>query len=119
MFLVHPTSLLRLEGVALLAGAVLLYWHGDHSWLLFAIAFLAPDLAMLGYLGGPATGAATYNAAHTMVLPIALGVAGVLAGADLALAVGLIWLAHIGFDRVLGYGLKLPEGFKVTHLARL
>ena len=24
--------------------------------------------------------------------------------------------AHIGIDRALGYGLKLPSGFKHTHL---
>jgi Domain of unknown function (DUF4260) len=33
--------------------------------------------------------------------------------------VGLIWLAHIGIDRVLGYGLKYPTGFKDTHLSRV
>lgn len=118
MFLGRPNLLLRLEGAALLAGAVLLHWHGGHSWLAFAVLFFAPDLAMLGYLGGPVVGAAAYNAVHTTVLPIALVTFGVLAGEDMALAIALIWLAHIGFDRLLGYGLKYPEGFKVTHLSR-
>ena len=31
----------------------------------------------------------------------------------------LIWLAHIGFDRTLGYGLKCPTAFKDTHLQRV
>jgi hypothetical protein len=31
----------------------------------------------------------------------------------------LIWLAHIGMDRMLGYGLKYSGGFKDTHLGRL
>jgi hypothetical protein len=35
------------------------------------------------------------------------------------LGVGLIWCAHIGFDRALGYGLKSPEGFRFTHLGKI
>jgi hypothetical protein len=31
----------------------------------------------------------------------------------------LIWLAHIGMDRSLGYGLKLPTAFQDTHLGRI
>lgn len=118
MFLTPPDLLLRLEGAALLAGAVLLIWHGDHSWLWFAVLFFTPDVAMLGYLGGPATGAAAYNILHTTVLPIAIAAVGVIAGEDLAVAVALAWLAHIGFDRVLGYGLKYATGFNVTHLSQ-
>jgi hypothetical protein len=119
VFLNQPALLLRLEGIALLAGAIVLYWHGDHSWVLFAVLLFAPDLAMLGYLGGPVPGAAVYNAAHTTVVPIVLGAAGLLGGSDLAMAIALIWLAHLGLDRAIGYGLKYTEGFKVTHLARV
>jgi len=35
------------------------------------------------------------------------------------LAYSLIWLAHIGFDRMLGFGLKYPTRFADTHLARV
>lgn len=114
-----PAILLRLEGAALLAAAVLLYRQHDASWLLFAVLLLAPDLSMLGYLAGNRIGAMTYNVAHTTLLPIALGVTGVLAGSDLAVSLGLIWLAHIGLDRAIGYGLKYPDAFKATHLARV
>ncbi|MDU3890869.1 MAG: DUF4260 family protein [Serratia liquefaciens] len=31
----------------------------------------------------------------------------------------LIWGAHIGFDRALGYGLKYASGFADTHLGGL
>jgi len=31
----------------------------------------------------------------------------------------LIWAAHIGFDRFLGYGLKYPVAFRVTHLGSI
>jgi hypothetical protein len=114
-----PALLLRLEGAALLAAAVLLYREHDASWFLFAALILAPDVSMLGYLAGVRIGAGIYNAAHTTVLPIILGVTGVLAGGDLAISLGLIWLAHIGLDRAIGYGLKYPGAFKATHLARV
>jgi hypothetical protein len=34
------------------------------------------------------------------------------------LAVEPIGLAYVGFDRLLGYGLKYPLGFDYTHLGR-
>jgi hypothetical protein len=114
-----PALLLRLEGAALVAAAVLLYREHGASWLLFALLLLAPDLSMLGYLAGTRIGAMVYNIAHTTVLPIALVVTGVLTGSDLAISLGLIWLAHIGLDRAIGYGLKYPEAFNSTHLARV
>jgi hypothetical protein len=56
---------------------------------------------------------------HTYVGPIALGVAGIVGGYETAVQVALIWLTHIGVDRMLGYGLKYPTGFKDTHLQRV
>ena len=35
------------------------------------------------------------------------------------MALGALWLAHSGFDRMLGYGLKAQTSFKDTHLGRL
>jgi hypothetical protein len=111
-----PKALLRIEGAAVLAAAVGLYaWRGD-GWMLFSILFLAPDVAMLGYLAGRGWGAAVYNAGHSYVLPLALAFAGEALSAPLPLALGLIWIAHIGFDRMLGYGLKYPDGFGHSHL---
>ena len=74
---------------------------------------------MAGYLAGPRAGAIAYDVVHTYVLPLGLAVAGVLAGSDLAVQLALIWLAHVGADRLLGYGLKYPTGFKDTHLQRV
>lgn len=114
-----PAILLRIEGIILLAAATVLYWEQGGTWLLFALAFFAPDLAMLGYLAGPRIGAITYNAFHTLTLAVSVYVFGIVADQQWTISIGLIWLAHIGFDRLLGYGLKYPEGFKVTHLARV
>ncbi len=110
-----PGQLLRLEGAALLGLAVLFYARSDAGWGMFALLFLVPDVAMLGYLANPRLGAVLYNAAHVTVAPAALGVFG-LAMAPGAVPVALIWAAHIGFDRMVGYGLKYPDRFQHTHL---
>lgn len=111
--------LLRLEGLVLLAGAIAFYAHLGGGWGLFAVLFFAPDLSFAGYLAGPRAGAVVYNAAHTTLAPAALLGAGYALTAPPAIAVATIWLAHIGFDRVLGYGLKYAEGFGFTHLGRI
>ena len=114
-----PRWLLRLEGLALFVAAVVLYVYFDYPWWLFLILALAPDLAAVGYLAGPRVGAAAYDVAHTTTRPVALAVVGVLVESDVAVQLALIWLAHIGADRALGYGLKYPTGFKDTHLQRV
>ena len=114
-----PRRLLHAEGAVVFLAATLLYFHGNHPWWLYLLLALAPDLSMLGYLGGARVGAATYDAAHTYVAPLALAALGVVAGWDTAVAVGLVWAAHIGADRALGYGLKYPSGFGDTHLQRV
>jgi hypothetical protein len=114
-----PRVVLHLEGAAVLAGSLALYFHEGVGWLLLVLLALAPDLAMVGYAAGERVGAAAYDLAHNEVVPIALGVAGVLAGGGLAVQLALIWLAHIGLDRLVGYGLKYPSAFKDTHLQRV
>jgi hypothetical protein len=111
--------LLRLEGLALLAGMTLLYAVWGGSWWLYAILFLAPDLSFAGYLAGPKIGAIVYNAAHSTLAPAALMAAGLALAAPPMLSIAMIWLAHIGFDRALGYGLKYSGGFGFTHLGQI
>jgi len=114
--LTAPTTLLRLESGALLAGTLALYGARGGRWPLLAALLFAPDLSMLGYRAGPAAGAACYNAAHTTLGPLALGAYGLLTGRPIPTFLALIWGAHIGLDRALGYGLKYPDGFTRTHL---
>ncbi len=111
-----PKALLRLEGLFVLIAACAAYARTGGDWWLFAILFLAPDLSMLGYLAGRRAGAALYNLAHWYLLPLAAIGWGVFGQTPLALEIGLIWMAHIGFDRFLGYGLKYADGFGATHL---
>lgn len=114
-----PKILLHLEGLAALALCVAVYHRLGASWILFAILFLAPDLFMLGYLGGTVAGARIYNIAHTYLVPLAVAALGHLLRQPLLAAVGVIWAAHIGFDRFLGYGLKYGTAFQDTHLSRV
>jgi hypothetical protein len=115
----RPIPWLRAEGLAVVLLAVALYAAHGSGWFLFLVLFLAPDLSMLGYLAGPRTGALVYNLAHTYAAPVLLAGAGLVVGLPLLPALALIWAAHIGLDRALGYGLKLPTGFRDTHLGRI
>ncbi len=108
--------LLRVEGLAAAAVAAVLYARSGASWWLFAALWLTPDLSMLGYLISPCRGARIYNAFHTYTLPVVLGLSAWLLHAHGLVAFALVWINHIGVDRVLGYGLKYSNGFGWTHL---
>jgi hypothetical protein len=112
----RPTILLRIEELAILTTTIVLYRHLHFSWLLFAILFFAPDLFMLGYLLNTRIGAALYNLGHTLFIPLTLLATTLYLHHPTAQAIALIWIAHIAFDRLLGYGLKYPTAFKDTHL---
>jgi hypothetical protein len=108
--------LLRAEGLALLLASVWAYAHFSPGWGRFAWLFLLPDIALLAYLISPRVGAFCYNATYSDIGALALLVAGLALPMPALLPLALIWLAHIGFDRALGYGLKSSEGFAYTHL---
>lgn len=111
-----PRVFLRVEGAVLLALSMFIYDRFGESWILFVLLLLAPDAGLAGYLGGPAVGAATYNATHTYLGPGILLAAGIGNDSAVASSIALVWFAHIGLDRALGYGLKYGDDFKHTHL---
>ncbi len=106
------------RGLAVAALTFALYARTGASWWLFAALWLAPDLSMLGYLYRPCWGARIYNAAHTYVLPAILVARSRsrLRANSAYLPIALIWINHIGIDRLMGYGLKYSNGFGWTHL---
>jgi hypothetical protein len=111
--------ILRAEQLAILAlGIGLWLVNGGPAWLLIP-AWLLVDLSMVGYLGGPLLGSITYNAAHNLVLPVVLLGLGWWTGTPWLLLAGAVFVTHIGLDRALGYGLKLPTDFRDTHLGRI
>lgn len=100
----------------MLAAGVAAYALLGASWWTFALLFLVPDLSLLGYLGGARVGAVIYNAAHTTLGPLVLAAVGLGVGGTSVPSLAAIWLAHIGIDRAVGYGLKYASNFKHTHL---
>ena len=110
--------ILRIEGLAIAAVSAVLYARTGASWWLFAALWLTPDLSMLGYLASPCRGARIYNAFHTYTVPITLGLLSWLLDAKALVPFALIWVNHIGVDRLLGYGLKYSTGFSWTHLGQ-
>ena len=111
--------LLRLEGLRRPCAAVAVLRARRGSPGRVRAFFLAPDLAMLAYLAGPRAGAIAYNLAHTYALALAAHARRFSRRRAAAAAGDLIWIAHIGFDRALGYGLKYSSGFGDTHLGRI
>jgi hypothetical protein len=115
----QPGILLQVEGAVVFALSLFCYRSTGARWWVFLLLFLWPDLFMLGYLVSVRAGSAMYNFVHTYALPL------VLAGAALSQhdarlwSFALIWVAHIGANRALGYGLKYPTFFKDTHLQRV
>jgi hypothetical protein len=114
----NPKPLLHLEGAAVFVASLVAYQWNHGSWLLFVLLFLVPDVSMIGYVINARIGAITYNAIHTYVGPLALGGYSLFTGEHLPMQLALIWISHIGFDRMLGFGLKYPSRFKDTHLNR-
>jgi Domain of unknown function (DUF4260) len=117
--LIAPRVLLRLEGLTVFAAAIAVYLDADYSVVALVALFLVPDVSFLGYLVSPRVGSVSYNAVHSFVGAITLGTVGVLADAEVPKQLALIWLAHIGVDRALGYGLKYPREVKESHLQRV
>lgn len=100
----------------MLVAALAAYSKFGAGWGVFAATFLIPDLSFVGYLAGPRFGAIAYDAAHSYIGAVVSLSAAVMFPMTVPLAVGLVWCAHIGFDRALGYGLKYSNGFGYTHL---
>lgn len=113
---------LHLDGLALLALALVVYAVAGGSWWFFLVLLLAPDLFMLGYLAGPRVGSIVYNAGHSLLWPVALVSAGLLGATapaeSVVLQIGIIWAAHIGMDRLFGFGYKYPTRFNDTDIGR-
>jgi hypothetical protein len=110
----EPRLWLRLEGGLALIVSLALYQRAELSWWLFAGCLLAPDVSTVGYLAGPRFGARIYNITHSYVAPALVAATCLLL--QWPMAPLLIWTAHIGLDRLLGFGLKYPTGFGDTHL---
>jgi hypothetical protein len=115
-----PLRILRSEGLVLLVAALATYFAGlEEPWWLVPLLLFVPDVFMAGYAKSRRAGAVLYNLAHSYPAPALLGALASVAGQPLWQGVALVWFAHIGMDRALGYGLKYDTDFKDTHLGRI
>ena len=111
----------RLEGALVLAAGLAMFWQAGDVWPWWAaiLVFFAPDLSFVTYAFGSRIGAFGYNLVHVYGFGLLLFAAGSVLALPVLMASGALWLAHAGFDRVLGYGLKSPDGFALTDLGRI
>ena len=108
--------LLRLEGAAIAIAIIALVWADPPSWWVIVAVLVAPDLAMVAYAAGTKIGAAAYNATHSYIGPVVLGV---LVWGTTFQMIAVQRVLHIAADRAIGYGLKYGTGFKDTHLGAI
>ncbi len=112
----RPRQWLRVDGAVLFAGSIGLFATAHQPCWPVPRLIVAPDACMLGPLHGSRVGALADSGGHPYLLPAAVGGAG---HSPPALAVGAPWFAHVGIDRLAGYGLKYDTDFADTHLGRL
>ncbi len=113
-------KLLHLEGLIFLLTALYFYHLLEGNWILFFALLFTPDISMIGYLKDKRLGAITYNIGHNYVLAlIVIGLGFLPLQNSLITQIGIILFAHVALDRLLGYGLKYPSGFKDTHLQKI
>ncbi len=112
--------ILRLEGFTVFFCATVFYYLKlEGAWEYYFLVFFLPDLGFLGYVLGPKIGAFSYNLLHTYCMPFILWAICQFVYFSPPNLIFLVWVAHIGFDRFLGFGLKYADGFKFTHLGQL
>lgn len=113
-----PYTLLRFESFLVFMAAMVIYFSQGGTYL-GLLLILLPDLSIIGYFKNPRVGALVYNIAHTYVSPFILLIFSFKYLQLWGILFSFLWVAHIGIDRALGIGLKLPTGFSDTHLGKL
>ncbi|MBD0384872.1 DUF4260 domain-containing protein [Paenibacillus sedimenti] len=110
---------IRLEGLLVFLACFYTYFINDFRLIWFFVFLLLPDLSMIGYVRGNDIGAKVYNLFHTYLVSGIFIFFGTIFDQSLLLQTGLIWTAHIGIDRLAGYGLKYSTDFKDTHINKI
>ena len=108
----------RVEGLLVFLAGLVVFWQLDSglAWWAAVLWFFAPDLSFLGYVLGPKLGGVIYNLVHIYAFGLIVLAIGMALTMPIVAGLGALWLAHCGFDRALGYGLKSRESFSETHL---
>jgi len=111
----------RVEGALVFASALAIFFYLgiELPWWVVLLIFFAPDISFGAYLLGPRVGSFGYNIVHIYAFGALFLACGLTMGIASIAGIGALWLAHSGFDRMLGYGLKSPEWFNVTHMGTI
>lgn len=112
-------NIIKLEEAAMFALAIYLAYQLPYAAWIFWALLLVPDIGMIGYLVNTRVGAFTYNLTHHKAIAIVIWIIGMLTENNVLMFTGILLFAHSSMDRVMGYGLKLPDNFKHTHLGWL
>ena len=112
-------NILKLEEAAMLALCIFALSWIHVSWWVYLLILIAPDISFVGYAAGNIAGAFSYNLFHHKGVAIAVFITGFIFKNEWLQIIGIILFGHSSLDRMLGYGLKLKEGFKYTHLGMI
>jgi len=112
--LTHPIALRRIEALAVFTLGLIAYYYSGFSWLTFALLFFLPDAGVIGYFKSHKLGSSLYNLTHWLLWPLVLGAYGFFTDGNTAKMVAIIWITHICFDRMLGWGFKTGGSFYQT-----
>jgi len=116
--LTHPIALRRVEALVVFTLGLMAYYYSGYSWLTFTLLFFLPDAGAVGYLKSHKLGSMLYNLTHWIIWPLALGVYGVLTDHSTAKMLAIIWITHVMFDRMLGWGFKTGGSFYQTGMGQ-
>ena len=109
-------NILKLEEAAMFGSGIYVLFLFHTEWWWYLLLLLGPDISMVGYTAGNKAGAFLYNLFHHKGVAIIVFIIGFLLKNELLQLAGITLFGHSSMDRMLGYGLKLNEGFKHTHL---
>lgn len=109
-------NIIKLEELAMFGLSVWALSFFNAEWWCYLLLLLGPDFSMIGYAGGNKLGAFMYNIFHHKGVAILIFILGFLLSDVTIEIAGIILFGHSSMDRMFGYGLKLNEGFKYTHL---
>ena len=110
---------IRLEELSMMALCLYGLYFFNAAWWYYPLLFLGPDISMLGYLAGNKTGAWIYNLFHHKAIAVMVFIAGITIEHQVLMLSGIVLFGHSSMDRFFGYGLKLNDGFKFTHLGKI
>jgi len=109
-------NILKLEEAAMFVLSIYGLSLFHVSWWVYLSILIASDISCIGYVAGNKVGAVCYNLFHHKGVAIAIFLTGFILKDEWLQITGIILFGHSSMDRVFGYGLKLSEGFKYTHL---